>query len=98
MGQQFGDFRDVRIFPGLVEKIEELLQRIRIIANVPDNRVQVLENLVGVFRQESLGMLIVNLQSILVLASLHQGIGEGRNRRQVVVHGQQLVGYASRLR
>ncbi len=46
-----------------------------------DDGVQALENLVGVFRQQALGVLVEDLQRILVLASLHEGIGEAGDRR-----------------
>src|SRR5580765_5964849 len=91
MGQEFADFADVGGLAGFVEKIEKFLQGIGVVADVPDDGVQALENFVRIFRQEALGVLIENLESALVLASLHQGVGERRDRWQIVVNGQQLV-------
>ena len=43
-------------------------------------------------------MLAVDLQGILVLSRLHQGIGEAGNRAQIVVNRQQLARNRSRIR
>ena len=92
VGQQFHDFADVRVLSGLVEQVEQFLQRVGIIPNMPDDGVQAVENLAGIFRQQALGVLIVNLQCVLVLTGLHQRVGESGDGRQIVVDGQQLVG------
>src|SRR5580700_2429159 len=56
-----------------------------------DDGVQVLQNLVGIFGQKTLGMLIVNLKRILELPGLHEGVGECGDGAQVVVDGQELA-------
>ena len=66
---------------GFVEQIEELLQRVRIVAHMPDDGVQALQNLAGIFRQQPVGMLIEDLQRVLVLPGLHESVGEAGNRR-----------------
>ncbi len=81
--------------PALLKQIEKLLQGIGILANVADDGVQALQNLVGVFRQQAFGVLIVNLQGVFVLSGLHERVGEVGNRREIVVHGEQLVGERS---
>ncbi len=95
VGQEFNDFADVGVLSGFVKQVEQFLQGIRIIAHVPDDRVQALEHFVGVFRQQAFRVLVENLKSILVLAGLHEGVGEAGDCRQIVVHGQQLVGNGS---
>ena len=37
-------------------------------------------------------MLLIHLQRVLVLAGLHQGIGEGRDGAQVIVDSLELAG------
>ena len=95
MGQQFNDFADVRVLAGLVEQVQQFLQRVGIIAYVPDDGVQAFENLVGILRQQALGVLVEDLECSLVLAGLHESVGEAGDGRQIVVHGQQLVGDGS---
>src|SRR5215472_3634868 len=98
MGQQLDDLADVRGLSGFVEQIEKFLQRIGIVADVADDRVQVLQDLVGILGEQALGVLIVDLQSIFELPSLHQRIGKGGDCRQVVVDCQELVGDSSSFR
>ena len=95
MSQQFHDFTDVGGFSGFVKQVQQFLQGVGIIAHVPDDGVQAVEHFVRVFRQQTLGVLIENLESILVLPGLHQRVGEAGDRRQIVVHGQQLAGNGS---
>jgi len=59
------------ILARLVEQIEELLQRIGIVAHMADDGVQALQNLIGILCQQTLGVLVEDLQSILVLSRLH---------------------------
>ena len=96
VSEQFEHFADVRRLPGLVEEVEQLLQQIGVLAHVSDDGVQMLENFFGIFRQQALGVLIVNLQRIFVLAGLHERFGEARNGGQIVVNREQLVGDGSR--
>ena len=76
MSQQFHDFTDVGGISSFVKQVEQFLQRVRIVAHVADDGVQAADHFIRVFSQQSLGVLIENLESILVLASLHKRIGE----------------------
>ena len=66
----------MRIFSRLVEQVEELLERIGVLAHVPDDGMQILQNPVGILRQQALGVLVINLKRIFILAGLHQRVGE----------------------
>ena len=54
----------MRVVSGFVKQVEQLLQGVGIVANVPNDGVQAVENLVGVFGQQPFGVLIEHLQGI----------------------------------
>ena len=91
MRQQFHHFADVAGVAGLLEKIQQLLQRVGIIPHMPDDGVQALQNLAGIFRQQPVGMLVKDQQRVLVLPSLHESVGEAGDGVEIVVNVEQLA-------
>ncbi len=92
MSQQLDDFADVSRLSCLLEKIEKFLERGGIVTHMPDDGVQVLQNFVGIFGQQAVGMLVIYLESIFVLSGMHEGVGKSGDRGQVVVDGEELAG------
>ena len=43
-------------------------------------------------------MLVINLERVLVLAGLHESVGESGDRRQVIVDSEQLAGESAGIR
>ena len=98
MRQQFHHFADVAGVAGFLEEIQQLLQRVRIVPHMPDDGVQALQNLAGIFRQQPVGMLVEDQQRVLVLPGLHESVGEAGDGVQIVVNIEQLAGNGARFR
>ena len=95
MSQQFGHFRGVCVLSRLVEQCQQLLEGSGVIPHMADDAVQMVEDFFRIFRQQSLGIVVVDLQRAFELPGLHQSIREIGNRREVVVHREQLAGDGS---
>ena len=92
MRQQFVEFGNVSGVAGLLRKIEKSFQSGRIFAHVPDQRVQAFQNLARVRGDQSIAILLVNLQSLGVLSRGHERVGVTGDRASIVVHGAQFGG------
>src|SRR5580704_15665185 len=75
-----------------LEKIQKFLERGGIVAHMPDNALEIFYDLGGVFGEQVIGVLIVDLERVLILAGLHESIGEGGDSGKIVVDGLELGG------
>ena len=93
--QQLDHFRKMGGLSGFLEQFEKFLERSGIVANVTDDGVQILKNLVGIFGKQAVGVLVVNLKRVLVLTGLHEGVSEDCDGGQVVVNRKKFIGERS---
>ena len=90
MGQQLGDFIDVRAFARLLKKLQQFFERARIVLNGRDQGVQVRAKFGRIGCQQAFGVGAIDLECFVVVAKPGRAFSQQEQPLGVVVNRQEL--------